>query len=92
MIIQDMRTLNAMAKRGLIKLDRATGETVKHWTGIPVKAYYISDYGDKANRKWSDDDGCSAFEYKGKRYTVEYFDGCFCPFVMQAGSKKPAFA
>ena len=80
-----MRTLNAMEKRGLIKLDKATGETV-WWNGQSSKAYYVDDYGDNAkwprDRKWSDVDGCSAFEYKGNRYTVEYFDGCFCPYVV----------
>ena len=81
-IVRDMRTLNAMAKRGLIKLDKATGETV-WWNGRSSKAYYVDDYGDKAYRKWADKDECTAFEYKGNRYTVEYFDGCFYPYVVK---------
>ena len=86
MIVRDMRTLNAMAKRGLIKLDNATGETV-WWNGQSSKAYYIDGYGDKANRKWSDSDGCSAFEYKGERFTVRFFDGCFYPFVVKVNKE-----
>ena len=79
-----MRTLNAMAKRGLIKLDKATGETV-WWNGQSSKAYYVDDYGPNADtwkkRVWSREAG-SCFEYKGNRYAVEYFSGCFCPFVV----------
>jgi len=86
MIVQDMRTLNAMAKRGLIKLANATGKTV-WWNGRSSKAYYIDGYGDKANRKWSDSDGEAAFEYKGERFTVEFFDGCFYPFVVMVNKE-----
>ena len=73
-IVRDMRTLNAMAKRGLIKLDKSTGETV-WWNGQSSKAYYVDDYGD--NAQWP-----GVFEYKGNRYTLTYFDGCFCPYVV----------
>ena len=25
------------------------------------------------------------FDYKGKRFSIEYFDGCFFPFVVMTG-------
>ena len=84
-VITNMNSLKAMQRRGLIKFDRATGEVVRHWTGRPVKACYVSDYGNNAEyprqRTYVSGAG-SCFEYKGNYYTLKYFDGCFCPFVV----------
>jgi len=77
--------LKAMERRGLVKFARGTGCVVNHWTGIPVKATYVDDYGDNVKHSHR------GFEYKGKMFKVKYFDGCFNPFVVEVGTKLPEF-
>jgi hypothetical protein len=73
-IVNYLPTLKAMAKQGLIELDSDTGQTVKHWTGKKIKAYYVKC-------------GPFTFEYKGKNYGTRYFDGCLNPFVVLLDEK-----
>lgn len=80
-ILNRIPELRAMAKRGLITLSPDTGLKVQHWTGQEVTACYISA-------------GPYNFEYKGKKYGVRYFDGCFNPFVVclnEDPKHKPSF-
>ena len=79
-IVTDLRVLKAMAKANLILLDDDTGKPVRHWTGAVGKATYIWD-AVKAN----------PFTYKGVQYKVQYFDGCFKPFVCRVGEPLPSF-
>ena len=71
-IVRNMNTLKAMEKAGHIKLHNQTGSKI---TGLysPTRftCYYIND------GQWS-------FMYKGKKYQTKYFDGCFCPYVVQS--------
>jgi len=73
-IVKDIRTLKAMAKAGLIIFHEDTGKKVGTLFGPDSKAYYVG-YNPGTS---------STFEYKGKKYQLEYFDGCFCPFVVEA--------
>ena len=80
-ILNHIPELRAMAKRGLITLSPDTGRKVKHWTGQIVTACYISE-------------GPREFTYKGKKYGIRYFDGCFNPFVVclnEDSKNKPSF-
>lgn len=79
-IVTNLTLLKAMARANLIVLDDDTGKKVRHWTGIRVKAMYI----DRAV-------GARIFDYKGQKYEVRYFDGCFNPFVVKADEPAPSF-
>lgn len=80
-MITDGRTLRAMTKRGLIVwypcLER-------HWTGLTVKRCHVQP-GAKL------EDWYQEFEYRGRQYRLRYVDGCFHPFVFEAGARPPAF-
>jgi hypothetical protein len=41
---------------------------------------------DKLYKHWFD-----RFEYNGRRYKIEYFNGCFHPFVVEDGKPVPTF-
>jgi len=80
-VIMDLRTLKGMAAKGHITLARETGCKVRHWTGQTVVARYVDN---AAKREW---------EYKGIKYRLHYFDGCFCPFVVRSDAVNlPKFA
>jgi hypothetical protein len=81
-VVTDIQTLRGMAKAGHIKLDPATGKKVNHWTGQPIKACYIDDAV-----------GPTHFTYRGAKYRIKYFDGCFNPFVVEdvSDSELPSF-
>ena len=81
MIIRDYRTLKALERRGFIICKDGRGH---HWSGSTVRNYFV-DPGPKLEH-WFD-----RFEYNGKRYKIEYFDGCFHPFVVEEGKPAPAF-
>ena len=50
-------------------------------TGQTVVARYVDN---AAKREW---------EYKGIKYRLHYFDGCFCPFVIRSDAVNlPKFA
>jgi len=69
--VRNLNTLKAMERAGHIKLHRQTGSKI---TGLyrreKFTCYYV-------------DEGSYSFDYKGKKYGVKYFDGCFCPYVVQ---------
>lgn len=81
MIIKDYRILRALERRGFIVCKDGVG---RHWTGMTVRNYFVSE--GPALEYWSD-----RFEYKGKRYQIQYFDGCFHPFVVEDGKSVPSF-
>jgi len=70
-IVKDLSALKAMAKQGLIELHAQTGSKIKGlYGGDSFTCYYV----------W---DGKYNFEYKGAKYGIKYFDGCFCPYVVK---------
>ena len=81
MIVRDYRILKALERRGFIICKDGHG---RHWTGMTVRNYFV-DSGPKLEN-WFD-----RFEYNGKRYKIEYFDGCFHPFVVEDGKPVPSF-
>lgn len=77
-IVKNMRVLNSLQKAGLIKFCEQTGEIITTlYSNAKHKCYYI----DEAV-------GSSSFEYRGKKYAVKYFDGCFNPFVVKYNNPK----
>lgn len=72
-VVPGVETLKAMARAGLIKLHADTGKKVRHWSGQITTAYYIDDVCAGV---------CRPFKFLGREYTLKYFDGCFCPFVV----------
>ena len=58
MVIRDLRVLKAMARRGFIKLHDLTGKSVRHWTGLYVRASFVDDVGPALKGFWQ------SFEYK----------------------------
>lgn len=70
-IVKNMATLKDMAKQGLIELHEQTGSKIRgFYSSKTFTCYYV----------W---DGKYSFEYKGQKYGIKYFDGCFCPFVVK---------
>ena len=70
-VIQNLNTLKAMARAGHINLHNQTGSKIQGlYSTKTFTCYYV-------------DEGKGKFEYKGKTYGVKYFDGCFCPYVVQ---------
>jgi hypothetical protein len=80
-IVRDYRILRALERRGFIV---CRDGRQRHWTGMRVRNYFVAE-GPKLAAWWSE------FEYKGKRYKLEYFDGCFHPFVVERGKPTPKF-
>lgn len=81
-IVDNISTLRNMAKAGLITLHAQTGTKI---TTLYSKQKHTCCY---------IDDGKPSFEYRGKKYGVKYFDGCFNPFVVEYDEKtinKPEF-
>lgn len=74
-VVNDMSILKGMQTKGLIKFHPQTGTKI---TGL---------YGGKKFTCHYVDDRCEGvptiFEYKGKKYTLKYFSGCFCPYVVR---------
>jgi len=77
-IVHDYRILRALERRGFITCKDGHS---RHWTGRTVRNYFVDE----------GSSGLQRFEYKGKRYKVEYFDGCFYPFVVRDGLPVPSF-
>lgn len=80
-IVTDYRILNALARRGLIE---TRDGRERHWTGTTIRNYFV-----RCGPKLAD--WYQPFDYKGKTYRIEYFVGCFHPFVVRLGVPKPAF-
>ena len=79
-IVRSIATLKAMAKKGLIKLHNQTGTKIKGlYGGKSFTCTYIDDRGEGVP---------FTFEFKGAHYQVKYFDGCFCPYVVQVPTPK----
>ena len=86
-LVPNLSTLKAMAEAGLVILDPCTGEKVRHWSGQMTTAYYVADAGPNLQPWYKE------FEFRGARYKLDYFDGCFKPFVcrVDSGIPRPSF-
>lgn len=74
MIVNNINTLRGMARRGFISLHPMTWKVERHWTGMMVRNVFVQEV---PGRQWN-----APFEYKGKKYRLRYFEGCFHPFVV----------
>lgn len=83
-IVGDFRLLKAMERKGYITCDGNPRSRTKHWTGLQARVI-TCHAGPKLADWWQ------IFEYKGVEYRLEYFDGCFHPFVVRMGYQKPSF-
>ena len=77
-VVPPVATLRRMAAAGLIELHADTGKKVVHWSGSMVTAYYVESA------------RAEPFEFEGRQYRLKYFDGCFCPFVVDVGLAEDA--
>lgn len=80
-IVSDLRVLKAMERAGLIRFHKDTGKRLAGLYGGKHKICYVGGY---------PEDGDIDFEYKGKRYTLRYLSGCFCPFVFDVKAAEKA--
>jgi hypothetical protein len=72
-VVRNVKTLKAMAEKGLIKLLPETGTKIKGlYSNKTFPCVYVDDYGDGVH---------GGFEYKGVKYRLKYFSGCFYPYV-----------
>lgn len=70
-IVENLNTLKAMERKGLITFHNQTGTKIQGlYSDQKFTCYYIAD-------------GLSNFDYKGKKYSTRYFSGCFCPYVVE---------
>lgn len=69
-IVNDLRLLKKMEREGLVECHRHTGRMVGALYGGEVRAWYV-------------DEVAPVFEFGGKTYGRKYFDGCFCPYVVE---------
>lgn len=83
-IVSDHRTLRGMESAGFIVRDGKPSDRVRHWTGQPVRVITCHE-GPKLDHYYD------IFTYKGKEYRLQYFDGCFAPFVVEIGQPTPSF-
>lgn len=73
-----------MEIQGFIIRRGSTKSMERHWTGAGVRIYHVKP-GPKLK------DWYTPFKHRGKEYKLEYFDGCFHPFVVEVGKPVPSF-
>ncbi len=83
-IVGDFRILKALERRGFITCDGSPRQTTRHWTGRQVRVINCHE-GPKLENWYQ------PFTYKGVEYRLQYFDGCFAPFVVRRGVPTPQF-
>ena len=83
-IVTSHKTLAKMEELGFIVRNGKPGETERHWTGARVPVITVKE--GKALKHWNEE-----FEYKGAKYRLKYFDGCFHPFVIKVGEPLPSW-
>ncbi len=71
-VVPGLGTLKAMERAGLIRFHADTGKKVRHWLGPETTALYVDGVCEGVKRP---------FTYKGRRYDLKLFDGCWSLFV-----------
>lgn len=75
-IVKQLAILKRMQKAGFILFCKDTGtKKGAPFTTKKLTVTYVEDYGPAANN--------SSFEFEGSFYRIQYFDGCFYPFVVE---------
>jgi DNA-binding transcriptional regulator YhcF (GntR family) len=70
-LVNNIRALRMLEQAGFITLHAQTGKKVT-WYGQKTTAWYINDYTQS-----------SVFEFRGRKFTVEYASGSFFPYVYE---------
>ena len=68
-VVKDIKQKKKLEKKGLITLHSQTGKTV-YWNNQPGKAWYI-------------DEAPYRFEFEGRTFGQQYFDGSFFPYLVE---------
>ena len=80
-MVTDKRKLQGMVRHGFIEWSDARE---RHWTGATVRRRWVAPGPKLAS--WYE-----TFTYRGREYRLQYFDGCFHPFVVEVGKPQPSF-
>lgn len=83
-IVTDHRTLRGLEISGFIVRNGGARSYERHWTGAKVGVCTVKP-GPKLEYWYT------PFKHRGTLYKIEYFDGCFKPFVIRVGEAKPSF-
>ena len=73
-IVRDFRTLNALEKRGFVRLYGGPKSRTRHWTGLMVREIRVQA-GGKLESRYQE------FQFRKRTFRIQYFDGSFYPFV-----------
>lgn len=73
-IVTHTGTLRSLQRAGWIEWDEHARD--RHWTGQTARRLWVRAGARLVNR-WD------RFEHRGRAYKLEYFDGCFHPFVVR---------
>lgn len=75
-----MEPLTVIRSMPLLRQMRDAGHITFHaQTGTKISGLYSHD---KFTCYYVDDSTHSTWEFKGHTYSLKYFDGCFCPYVV----------
>ena len=69
-VVKDIKLIKQFARKGLVKLHPQTGTKI---TGLYNNQKFTCVYIDSAE----------TFSYNGYKYKQQYFDGCFCPYLVR---------
>lgn len=70
-VVKNINLLKTFQKKGFITFHLQTGTKI---TGLYSSEEFICCYVD---------DGKYKFEHRNKKYGIKYFNGCFCPYVVE---------
>lgn len=87
-IVTDHRTLRGMEIAGFIQRNGSPKSRERHWTGAKARICHVTP-----GPRFDNCDWWEPFKYKGIEYRLQYFDGCFKPFVtrLDCALKLPRF-
>lgn len=79
-VVKDKRVINAILRRAAKKNNVPKGIKMEASQWGCIEIYRTDADAPAINYLW---DSFSDVEYKGKKYKSQYFDGCFCPYVVE---------
>lgn len=79
-VVTDRRVINAILRRAAKKNNVPNGIKIEASPWGYIEIYRTDADAPRINHLWS---SFHNVEYKGKKYESKYFDGCFCPYVVE---------
>lgn len=79
-VVTDRRVINAILRRAAKKNNVPNGIKMEASPWGYIEIYRTDADAPRINHLWS---SFYNVEYKGKKYESKYFDGCFCPYVVE---------